>query len=105
MKALLILTIVLTSSLALSAQVEIPAAINGLLTKNICNTCHKLNEKLVGPSYIELAQKDQTVEEVSKLIKEPVPSNWPDYPPMATMPYLNDKEVKRIAEWIVSLRD
>lgn len=105
MRSLLIFALTLILSSALSAQAEIPEEINTLLTKNICTTCHKLNEKLIGPSFLELAQKDQTVEEIAKLIKEPVPSNWPGYPPMVAMPYLDDKEVEEIAEWIVGLRD
>lgn len=86
-----------------SAQDEIPRNINYLLNKNICNTCHQLDEKLIGPSYKELASKGNSAKEIAELIKQPQPSNWPDYPPMAAMPYLQDKEVDKIAKWIATL--
>ena len=84
---------------------EIPAGINALLAKNICNSCHKLDEKFIGPSYRDLASKGNSEKEIAALIVEPNPSNWPDYPPMAPMPRLDKNEVKKIAKWIKSLEE
>jgi cytochrome c len=87
----------------MQGQKAIPADVNVLLNKYLCASCHKLDGKLIGPSYIELAQKGQSIKEVSALIVEPKPSNWPGYPPMAPMPHLPKEDVKKIATWIVSL--
>ena len=69
----------------------------------MCNACHKLDEKFVGPSYKDLAAKGNNAKQIAKLIVEPQPSNWPDYPPMTAMPHLDKDEVKEMAEWIESL--
>ena len=104
LRLLLIFTIAFATFQAGTSQsADIPEDINQLLTKNMCNTCHKLDEKLIGPSYIELAKKNSNPKDITKLIQEPQPSNWPDYPPMAPMPFLDAKEVKVMAEWIGSL--
>ncbi|HLF62658.1 MAG TPA: c-type cytochrome [Saprospiraceae bacterium] len=85
-------------------QKAIPTDVKILLDKYLCVACHKLEEKLIGPSYIELAQKGQNIKEISALIYEPKPSNWPGYPPMAPMPHLPKEDVKKIAIWIMSLK-
>ena len=103
----LLLTFTFASFVAISSygQAEIPKEINTLLTKNMCSSCHKLDEKLIGPSYKELASTKMKPKEIAALIVEPKPSNWPDYPPMAAMPYLKEDEVKKMAEWIASLSE
>ncbi len=103
MKHLMLLAFSLTLCVFTNAQDAIPKEINTLLTKNICSTCHKLDERLIGPSYTELASKGNSVEEIMQLIAEPQPTNWPDYPPMAPMPFLDEKEVRKMAEWIAGL--
>ena len=84
-------------------QDSVPTDIQALLDKNICSVCHKLDEKLIGPSYKELASKGYSEKEIAELIVTPIPANWPDYPPMAPMPHLDKGEVKKIAKWIYSL--
>ncbi len=103
MKLLMIPAILLLSAITVSAQDSIPEEINKLLTKNICNTCHKLDEKLIGPSYKDLASKGYDIKTTMELIANPKPENWPGYPPMAPMSYVDKKELKQIASWIVKL--
>jgi cytochrome c len=102
---LLVLLLCFLSNVSGYAQKTIPVDIKVLLEKHVCVTCHKLDEKLIGPSYIELARKGQSAKEISALIYEPKPSNWPGYPPMAPMPQLPKEDVKKIAAWIVGLRE
>jgi cytochrome c len=52
---------------------------------------------------LEIAQRKYTKEELITLIKEPQPKNWPDYPPMAPMQWVNGEELATIADWIASL--
>ena len=37
------------------------------------------------------------------LIKQPVPENWADYPPMAPITWVADEDLATIATWITSL--
>jgi cytochrome c len=104
----LLVATVLTG-LSASAQTKAPdppAEIQTLLQKNICLTCHKVNDRLVGPAYVEVAnKKNYTPEQIVALIYKPKPENWPGYPPMAALPNVPKDEALKIANWIVSLRE
>lgn len=78
--------------------------IKQLLEKNTCFACHKENEKLVGPSYAEIAKRNYSDERIVELIYKPEPENWPEYPaPMIPLPHLDKEELLEIAHWINSL--
>ncbi|SMD38578.1 hypothetical protein SAMN04488029_3812 [Reichenbachiella faecimaris] len=78
--------------------------IKQLLEKNTCFACHKQDEKLVGPSYSEIAKRSYSDERIVELIYKPEPENWPEYPaPMVALPHLDQKELLEIAHWINSL--
>ena len=88
-----------------TAEIEVPADINELLSKNTCLTCHNANEKVVGPAYVEVAKRNYTPEQIVELIYKPKPSNWPDYQtPMIGLPNVPKEEALKIANWIVSLK-
>jgi cytochrome c551/c552 len=80
------------------------ASVQPLLLKNTCLTCHNQDNKLIGPSYKEIARKKYSVAQIVQLIKKPNPKNWPGYatamPPMAHVP---TAELTQIATWIKSL--
>ena len=80
------------------------AQVQPLLQKNTCLTCHNQTNKLIGPSYMEIATKKYSVAQIVQLIQKPNPSNWPGYatkmPPMLHVP---KNELTQIAEWIKSL--
>jgi cytochrome c len=59
--------------------------------------------KLIGPSYQEIATRGYNEEEMVALIKQPVPENWPDYPPMAPITWVADEDLATIVKWITSL--
>ncbi|WP_422359089.1 c-type cytochrome [Reichenbachiella sp.] len=78
--------------------------IKQLLEKNTCFACHKEKEKLVGPSYTEIAKRNYSNERIVELIYKPEPENWPEYPaPMIALPHLDKNELLEIANWINSL--
>ena len=78
--------------------------IKHLLEKNTCFACHKIDEKLVGPSYSEIAKRNYSNERIVALIYKPEPQNWPEYPaPMIALPHLDKNELLEIAQWINSL--
>ena len=78
-----------------------------LANKYYCLTCHKLDEKSVGPAYNEVAKKykgDQGAE--AKLIakvKNGGSGAWGGIPmpPNSAVP---DADIKAIVEWILSLQ-
>jgi len=82
---------------------DIPSEIKTLLATNTCLGCHRLDKKLIGPSYTDIAGKEYSVDELVRLMQEPQPENWPDYPPMASMSFVAVEDLTTIAEWIVQL--
>lgn len=81
----------------------IPSEMKSILAKNTCLGCHKIDSKLVGPSFLDIAQRGYTQKELVQLIKEPVPENWPDYPPMAPMAWVESEQIEAMAAWIAAL--
>lgn len=75
-----------------------------LLSKNTCVACHKKGEKLVGPSFSEIAKRNYTNHRIVELIYKPEPKNWPDYPPMVGLSFVPKGEALKIAGWINSLK-
>jgi cytochrome c len=85
------------------AVIEPPAEINDLLNKHTCLTCHAVAERVVGPSYVEVAKRNYSAEEIVSLIYKPKPEHWLDYPPMIGLPKVPKEDALKIANWIISL--
>jgi cytochrome c len=83
---------------------DFPAEIKPLMQKYTCFACHKVDARLVGPAYQDVAKKKYSVEKIVALIAKPQPSNWPGYPPMAPMTNVPKDDAVKIAKWINSLR-
>ncbi|MDC1021831.1 hypothetical protein OAQ85_00185 [Schleiferiaceae bacterium] len=83
---------------------NIPVEVKDILAKSTCLGCHKMNTKLIGPSYSEIALKGYSEETIIDLIKNPNPKNWPEYPPMAPITWLAEEELATIASWISTLK-
>ncbi len=98
----LILFVIMTWS-SLTAQVEIPKAVNDLFIKHTCFTCHKSGAKLVGPSWEDIAARRMKKAELISSIQRPNAANWPNYPPMAPMPQVPMKDLEKMAEWLVKI--
>jgi cytochrome c len=93
----------LLAGFAMNAQAQdFPEDIKPLMSKYTCTACHKVDTKLVGPAYTDVAKKRYTDEKIVELIATPVPSHWPGYPPMAALKVPKDDAMK-IAGWINSL--
>lgn len=93
----------LLAGFAMNAQAQdFPEDIKPLMTKYTCTACHKVDTKLVGPAYTDVAKKKYTDEKITELIAVPVPSHWPGYPPMAALK-LPKEDALKIAGWINSL--
>jgi len=80
------------------------AAVQPLMQKNTCLTCHHPENKLIGPSYREIATRKYSIAQIVQLIQKPNPANWPGYPTkMPSMAHVAKTELTQIAEWIKSL--
>lgn len=103
MKSLFVLILSLVSFGLASAQGKIDE-VPGMLNKYMCNTCHAIDSVKIGPSYTQLANTGHTAKEISALIIRPIPSNWPDFPPMVPMAHLPAEDVDAIARWILKFK-
>ena len=102
MKKILFSAVLLTG-FAMSAQAqEFPDDIKPLMSKYTCTACHKIETRLVGPAYTEVAKRKYTAARIVELIAVPKPEHWPGYPPMAALK-VPAEDATKIAEWIVSL--
>ncbi len=98
-----IFSALLLTGLAINAKAQdFPEDIKPLVTKYACTACHKVDARLVGPAYKDVAKKKYTNEKIVELIGAPKPSNWPGYPPMAALKVPKEDAMK-IAGWINSL--
>ncbi|TAE88113.1 MAG: hypothetical protein EAY81_03240 [Bacteroidetes bacterium] len=87
------------------ALIEPPADIQELLNKHTCLTCHAAAEQVVGPSYVDVAKRNYSAEEIVSLVYNPKPEHWPDYPPMIGLPKVPKEDALKIANWIISLNN
>lgn len=81
------------------------AAVQPLLQKNTCLSCHNTTKKQVGPSFEAIAKRNYTEEQIVELIYNPKPENWPGYTPMPPMSHVPRPEALKIAAWINSLAE
>ena len=78
-----------------------------LIKKSDCLTCHKVDVKLLGPAYQEVAAKYPATEEniellAGKIIKGGA-GNWGDIP-MAPHPSISESDAKEMVKYILSLK-
>ncbi len=90
---------------AAHAQVN-PDAAKALAEKNLCLACHKVEGKLLGPSFRDVAKKYQGVADAqAKLaanIKKGGKGVWGTVP-MPPTAGVSDEDLKTMAAWILSL--
>lgn len=78
-----------------------------LIAANDCGTCHKVDTKVIGPSFQDVAAKYPATEAnidtlASKVIKGGK-GNWGDIP-MASHPTLAENDAKEMIKYILSLK-
>ena len=94
--------------LALAATAAAPAFANAdLAQKKSCLACHALEQKLVGPSYKDVAakyagQKDAVAMLAGKIQKGGV-GTWGQIP-MPANPQVSADEAKTLATWVLSIK-
>lgn len=79
-----------------------------LAAQNQCPTCHKIDEKLTGPAYREVANKyagadDATITKLAKKVIEGGSGVWGEVP-MTPHPGLSEDDAKSIVKYILLLK-
>jgi cytochrome c len=76
--------------------------------KNLCLTCHKVDEKLTGPSYRDVANKYENTPENVKMLTEKVIKGgsgvWGDIA-MVPAPGLKQEDAEKMVKYILLLRN
>jgi len=81
----------------------IPADIQALLDKYTCSACHKMDQKLVGPKWTDVAAKKYSAKRIAQLVEKPEPANWPGYVPMVAQK-VPKADLDKIAKWLANLK-
>jgi len=78
-----------------------------LLTKNDCLSCHKVDVKIVGPAYKDVAKKyPATAANYEKLTQKVIAGGsgvWGDVP-MSAHPSVPPADIKKMVQYILSLK-
>ena len=78
-----------------------------LIEASDCRTCHKNNEKLIGPAYKEVAKKyESNAENISKLAGKVMAGGqgvWGEIP-MAGHPNLSKEDAEAMVEYILTIK-
>lgn len=77
-----------------------------LIAKNDCLTCHKVDTKLIGPSYQEVAAKytatDANINMLADKIVQGGAGNWGEIP-MTPHPTVSTDDAKEMVKYILAL--
>lgn len=77
-------------------------------SENLCLTCHKVDEKLTGPSYRDVANKYENTPENVKMLTEKVLKGgsgvWGDIA-MVPSPTLKQEDAEKMVKYILLLRN
>lgn len=78
-----------------------------LIAASDCLSCHNVDQRVVGPAYVEVAQKyefnDKNVTYLAGKIRQGGAGVWGQIP-MAPHPNINEEDAKEMARYILSLR-
>ena len=76
-----------------------------LITGSDCLSCHKDGERMVGPSYAEIAAKysDKDIELLASKIIDGGSGVWGEVP-MQAHPQISKEDAKKMVEYILSLK-
>lgn len=78
-----------------------------LIANSDCLGCHKINEKLVGPSYVDVAKKYQANDANMNLLASKIVNGgagaWGEVP-MSPHPAITQKDAKEMVKYILSIK-
>lgn len=100
-----------TSTVAVVAETA-PAAVGSakgeqLISSSDCLTCHKVDAKIVGPSYTDVANKYPATEENIEMLASKIiaggSGSWGEIP-MAPHPAITADDAKEMVKYILALK-
>jgi cytochrome c len=100
-----------TSSTTTTTTAE-PAAVGSatgekLISTSDCLTCHQVNSKIVGPSYVDVANKyaatDENIAMLAGKIIQGGSGSWGEIP-MAPHPAISTEDATEMVKYILSLK-
>jgi len=78
-----------------------------LIAKSDCSTCHKEQEKLIGPAFVDVAKKygssQAVIDTLANKIVKGGSGNWGTVP-MSPHPSISVDDAKTMAQYILSLK-
>lgn len=79
-----------------------------LMEKSGCISCHRIDQKLIGPAFKEVAarykQQPDIIDTLLQKVREGGEGEWGDVPMAPNPPEkISDDNLKRVVEWILSL--
>ena len=78
-----------------------------LISKSDCLTCHRVNEKIIGPTYIDVANKYSPTDANKELLVSKIIAGgsgvWGTVP-MAPHPNISKEDAKEMVNYILSLK-
>ncbi len=79
-----------------------------LIAKSDCLTCHKVDEKVIGPAYREVANKYENTDANVTLLAEKIIKGgqgvWGEVP-MTPHPQVTEADAKEMVKYVLSLRN
>lgn len=97
--------------LSSTAWAKESSAVKALVNQNGCMACHTVDQKLVGPSFKQVADryrgKKGSLDMLAKKIIAGGNGHWNDLTGgmvMPSHPDLSSKEAKEIAAWVLSIK-
>jgi cytochrome c len=95
------------ASATASRAIDTTTAGGKLIAKSDCLTCHKIDTKVIGPSYADVAAKypatDANIDTLANKVIKGGKGHWGDIQ-MAGHPLLSDADAKTIVKYILTLK-
>ncbi len=101
------MTIAAAGALMLAAQANAADPAEALAQKSGCLACHSVSQKVLGPSYKDIAAKykgDKSAEaKLVDKVKKGGSGVWGPIPMPANSPQVKDEDIKTIVQWILKM--
>lgn len=96
-----------TTSTTKSSSTAVDTAGLALIKKNDCLTCHKVDQKVIGPAYQDVANKytasDAVIDTLANKVIKGGSGNWGTVA-MSPHPALAESDAKEMVKYILSLK-
>jgi cytochrome c len=103
----LLMTVAATGALVFAGTSAAADPAEALAQKSGCLACHSVSQKVLGPSYKDVAAKykgDKTAEaKLVERVKKGSSGVWGPIPMPANSPQVKDADIKTIVQWILKM--